>query len=159
MKSIAKQRNPPPVSSRLEQICRLLGLIYYELDQMALLLALDSTRGPFGHQFARDHKPEPVALLRLFEIVRSNQDCRTCVRKTVDHFPKGATSQGIDPGSGLVEKQHAWLVHRGCSKSDSLLPPTGKTSGHLILLAFKSRKREHPISFLFAIGFRNTIHA
>src|SRR5713226_8627282 len=91
---------------------------------MSALGSLDLGRAPFGHEFACHHETEPVALLRLFEVVRRHQHGSTPVSKFVNHRPERASRQGINARGGLVEEQRARFVHDRRAKGNALLPAT-----------------------------------
>src|SRR5260370_16906172 len=101
---------------------------------MSALGCLDLGRAPFGHEFACHHETEPVALLRLFEVVRRHQHGSTPVGKFVNHRPERASRQGINARGSLLEEHHPPFPPHPPSKSNPLLPPPPQPALHLLLL-------------------------
>src|SRR5262245_50342025 len=159
VKPVAEQRNPPPLHLPFQEVRRALWLIHDELQQMTGLLNLEVARAAFGHELARDHHTQAVALLGLFEVVRGHEYRGAGVGQAVDHFPESAARQRVDPGGRFVEEEYAGLVHDGRAEGDTLLPSSGQTAGDLTPLAFEPRKREYPALFLFALLVGHTVDA
>src|SRR5262245_9211582 len=131
MQPVAKQRNAPPGSLRLERVSRLLRLVHDKLQQMAFLGALDFARSTFGDNFARDHEAKPVALLGFLQVVSGDKNRRAAVSELVNHAPERTPRERIYTRGGLVQKQHAGLMQNSCAKRDPLLPASGKASSDL----------------------------
>src|SRR5262245_61112077 len=159
VKPVAEQRNPPPLHLLLQDVRRALWLIHDELQQMTGLLTLEVARAAFGHELTRDHHPQTVALLGLFEVVRGHEYRGAGVGQAVDHLPESAARQRVDAGRRLVEEEYAGLVHNGRAEGDALLPSSGQTASDLTFFAFESRKREYPAPLLFALFVRHAVDA
>ena len=67
-----------------------------KLEQMPRLCALDAAGSAFGHQFARHHKADTIALLGFFQIVSSYQDGCAEIGQSADDLPERAARQRID---------------------------------------------------------------
>src|SRR5262249_38917471 len=102
---------------------------------------------------------QTVALLGLFEVVRSHEYRGAGVGQAVYHFPESAARQRVDAGGRLVEGEYAGLGHDGRAEGDSLLPSSGETAGGLDFFVFESRKREYPALLLFALFVGHAVHA
>src|SRR6185436_20942474 len=66
---------------------------------------------------------------------------------------------GIDAGGGLVEEEHARLVHDGRAERDALLPAAGQAARDLLVPALEPRERQHPADLLLALAVRNSVDA
>ena len=99
-------------------------------------------------------KPEAIALLGFFEIVRGDENGGAGVGEAIDHAPEGAAGEGIDAGGWFVEKEHARLVHDGGAEGYALLPSARKAAGDLVLLAFEAGEGEHPATSFLRARFR-----
>src|SRR5262245_39722011 len=126
---------------------------------MTSLLTLEVARAAFGHELARDHHPQTVALLGLFEVVRGHEYRGAGVGQAVNHFPERAARQRVDAGGRLVEEEYAGLVHDGRAEGYALLPSSGQTACDLTFFPFESRKREYPALLIFALPVGHAVVA
>ena len=74
VKALAELRYSPTRHLLLQQVGGSLRLIDNELEQMPRLRAFDAAGAAFGHQFARHHKADAIALLGFFQIVGGHQN-------------------------------------------------------------------------------------
>src|SRR5947207_15986324 len=64
----------------------------------------------------------------------------------------------MNPGRGLIEKNHTGLVHDCRAECNALFPPTGETACYLVFFAFESGERQHPLSLLFSLSSGYTVN-
>ena len=123
------------------------------------LRALDSGRAAFGHQFARHHEAQPIALLGFFQIVGGHENRGARVGQPVDHGPEGTARQRIHAGGRLVEKQDARFVQDRRAERHALFPSLRQAADQLNFSALQPRERNHPAHFLRALVFGNAVDA
>ena len=159
VQALAKQRHAPALHRLLEQVGSALRIVDMQLEQMAVLAALDGGRRTFSHQFAGHHQPETVALLGLLQVVSGDQNRRPGVGEAVDQPPERAPRDRVDAGGRLVQKQHARLVHDGRAERHALFPAAGQAADQLMLLALETGKLEHPANLLLPLVLGHTVDA
>src|SRR5262245_2120542 len=106
MKSIAKQRDAPALTSLLEQVSRRLWFVSDQLEQVTTLRGFHTGWRTFSNELPSHHETESITLLCFLEVVRRHQHRDTSIGEAVDHFPERTTRQWIDAGRRLIEKQH-----------------------------------------------------
>src|SRR5258708_1107864 len=100
VEGIAEKAHTPALFLRLQQIRGALWLIDDELEKVPALLPFHAARRTFGDQFSGYHETQPVTLLGLFEIVRSDQNRGAQIGKAIDHAHERAARQRIHARSG-----------------------------------------------------------
>ncbi len=157
VQAVAKERHAPALGIVLQQVHRALRLIDDEFEQMTALTGFDSGGAAFGHQFARDHEAQAIALFGFFQIVSGDENRGAGVGEAVDHGPEGAAGERIDAGGRFVEEQHAWFVQDRRAEGNALLPALRQAAGQLVFFALQTRERKDPALLLFALLFRNAV--
>ncbi len=137
----------------------MLGPVDVQFEKRPGLRRLDLGRRALRHKLSRHHHAEAIALLRLFQVVRGDQNRGAGVGETIDEAPEGAARQGIDTRGRLVEKQHARLVHDRRAEGDPLLPAAGQARDHPVAFLLQTREPQHPVDFLVALLVRDAVHA
>src|SRR5260370_14216042 len=70
-------------------------------------------------------------------VVRGDEERDAVPRKFEEEIPELAASDGVDPGSRLVEEKKFRLVQHGAAEGEALLPSAGKLRGQAIEIGFK----------------------
>jgi len=96
-----------------------------DLDNLALETVLQLFRCALDHHAAAADDREPVGqLVRLLEVVRGEQNGqRLAVCEEAQLLPHGGSRLRIQPGRGLVQKQHLRPVHEPQRHVESALHP------------------------------------
>ena len=147
MEPVGEDAHPPGIPAAPQQIGRLLVVPgrHLELEQLAGLGRFHGGGGALDHAAAGHQETEPVALLRLLQVVGGHQDGGAGTGKIVDQPPELAPRHRVDAGSGLIEKQHLRFVqHRG-PEGHPLLPASRQLTGGHVPLTLQPAAGQHPV--------------
>ena len=112
-----------------------------------------------GDEPAAVHQRQPVAVLRLFHVVRADEDRRAAVGEGVDQFPEAAARHRVHARRGLVEKEDGRLVQHGAAERQALLPSERKLRRHLAPVFGESGHAQHPVATRFEPGSGDVVEA
>ncbi len=86
------------------------------------ILELKIARGVYEPNFAVDNERDSVAkLIGYLHIVSGKKDGRALLVLLPDDALNVMGNCWVQPGSGLIEKPHIWLVDKTASKSQAML--------------------------------------
>ena len=99
MEAVAEATHPPglPVPAQQKGGTLELNLRQHQFKHLAGLGSLDRAWAALDHFFAGHHEAEPVALLRLLQVVGGHQDGGAPAGEVVDQAPELPPRQGIHP--------------------------------------------------------------
>src|SRR5215472_10077430 len=79
-----------------------------------------------GNELAVVNVRDVATTLRFVHVVRSYKKSDPVARQLEKQIPKLPASDGVDAGSGLVEKKELGLMQHGAAQGEALLPPARK---------------------------------
>jgi hypothetical protein len=97
-------------------------------------------------QTSRLNDRDPMAMLRLIEIMRRHQYRHSALRQIVDEAPELTPRQRIDAPGRLVEKDNRRFMENRASERQALPPAASERAGERALAAAESRHVEHEVA-------------
>ena len=154
VETVGEDAHPPGIPAAPQQVGRLLVVPgrYLKLEQLAGLGRLHGGGGALDHAAAGDQETEPVALLRLLQVVGGHQDGGAGTGEIVDQPPELAPRHRVDAGGGLIEEQHLRIVQHRRAEGHPLLPAPRQLAGGHVPLTLQPAAGQHPVDPLAAQG-------
>src|ERR1700682_1320730 len=99
-----------------------------QLEHLAAGVLVDqASRRSEGDDLRLVHDDQAITeLLRLFHIVRGQDDRHALLLEAVEAVPNQVPRLRVEPGGGLIEEQQIGLVDEGAGDREPPLHPTGK---------------------------------
>src|SRR5258708_33082916 len=104
---------------------------------------------PIGDELAEINVGDMAAAFSFVHVMRGYEKRDAVAGKLEEEIPQLAARDGVDAGSGLVQKKKFWLVQHGAAECEALFPAAGELRGQAIQIGFEAIQLDNFVDAAF----------